>query len=428
MLEDWQQTEGAVLHRRRAQTDAERAQLQREATMLTLARHPAVVQVVRAGPRGSELVTRAAATSTLDGARPAAPVSPGPSADRGGHPTAAALSSAAEALADLHALGLVHGGLRADTIWVDDRGQAILDGFHNCGLAGEVDAGGGPRRPSTDVRALVELVHLADAEPTLPTGRGAWAWGRRRGPARRRGHESTGHELAAVLAAGRAGSWPPARRLAQVLEQEAARGARRGPPPDRSATPTPARTHPAVGPRRLAAPSAPRRPGPADPEPAEVEAPDPFAHLRPPQPLSSPRVHRAPLLAAVAGVVGLAALSWGVITLTANPARPSLRPRQDSPVVAVDGTAYRIGQPGDQVRIGAWGCRPARAVVLRPDTGEVFAFRGWARPGHDLVARQVARVAPGSRLVGGRLDRGCPSLSATSPDGASTVLDAEVTQ
>ena len=408
MLEDWHETDGGVLHRRRAQTDPERAQLQREATMLTLARHPAVVQVVRAGAQGAELVTRAAATTTLDGARPAGPVGPTrPTVERRPAPSLAALSSAAEALADLHALGLVHGGLRADTIWVDDRGQAILDGFGRCGLAGEPDAGGAPRRPSSDVRALAELACPARA-PTPPgaSGAGAGAWGRRRGPSRRRGVEGGGHELATLLAAGRAGSWPPARRLAHVLELEAARGAQWRPAPGRPRPrPTPAR-------------------GPT-PDPL---ASDPFAHLRPAEPVGAPRGHRAPVLAAAAGVVGLAALGWGAITLAADPARPSLQPAAASPVVTVDGRAYRIGRPGDQVRIGAWGCRAARAVVLRPATGQVFVFQGWARAGHDLVARPVVQVAVGSHLVAGPPDHGCPSVSATTPDGATTALDAEVTR
>src|SRR5205085_2740405 len=43
------------------------------------------------------------------------------------------------------------------------------------------------------------------------------------------------------------------------------------------------------------------------------------------------------------------------------------------------GLRWAVGQAGDQVAVGDWGCRGARTLVVpRPATGEVFRFDGWA--------------------------------------------------
>ncbi len=67
MRESWQTTDGTTVRNRQADTDAERAQLRREATMLGLARHPAVAEVVSADDDGGQLTTRTRAGVTLDG-------------------------------------------------------------------------------------------------------------------------------------------------------------------------------------------------------------------------------------------------------------------------------------------------------------------------------------------------------------------------
>ncbi len=126
-------------------------------------------------------------------------------------------------------------------------------------------------------------------------------------------------------------------------------------------------------------------------------------------------------------MVGLLALGWGASRVGAHPSRPTLAPRP-APVVSIAGNSYRVGRAGDQVEVGTWGCNHTRAVVLRPSTGEVFLFDGWARPGHDLVARLVAHVAPGSRPVATHQPSGCDGLSASEADGARVDLEREVTR
>ncbi len=423
--------DGGVERRRVADTDADRAQLRHEATLLGLACHPAVVEVRAASAEGEQLTTRARATLTLDqledqpaGQRP----------DR-----LAVLASAAQAVADLHALGLVHGGLRASCLWVDPRGTAILDGFDRAGLAGSHRGDGSRVRPTDDVAALAGLIEPVGTEvtgvprpiPSGPTDPGRTGGGRRGRRARATVTADVprlGPELAAVLRAGQGGSWPPARRLAAALEAEATRRAG-AIPPARAANLTPT-TNP--GPTTDAAPTTlPTRPLERNGHTSPTEPTDPVrpAVARPtlrPGPSAGRRVRRGLLIATV-GVVGLLALAWGATSLLGRPARPSLAADRP-PEVQVAGATYQIGLPGDQVRVGRWACHPPRAVVLRPSTGEVFAFPGWARPGHDLDGRLVARVPPRSRLVTSRSSDGCDRLGAVGEGGGATDLDAAVTR
>ncbi len=396
--ETWQELDGVTMHLRQADTDPERVQLHREATMLGLARHPAVVEVVASDEDGGRLVTRVGARHTLDhGPRP------------GSRGWLRALAGATQTVADLHALGLVHGDLRADRIWVDDRGHPVLDGFSQAGLAGQSVDGGPPLRPSSDVAALATMavmtvtdaVDSPRAGPARRSEHGRRSGRRTRGPNRVTG---PGAELAAVLAAGRAGGWPPARRLAQALDAELARITEAAPVPE-------------------APPSADLGPA-AEPDPD----PDPFGRLRP-KDAPSPR-RRAPRPSALAlslALVGVVALGWGATRVAARASRPTLAP-SPAPVLSIAGTSYRIGQAGDQVEVGSWGCGATRAVVLRPGTGEVFAFDGWARSGHDLTARVVAQVSRGSRLVAIHQPRGCDGLAAAAPGRARVDLDGAVTR
>ncbi len=416
MIESQQTSDGTTVRTRTAESDVERAQLRREATMLGLARHPAVVEVLSADADGTRLVTRARGTGTLDDTGPA----PGR--------RLAVLAGAAQAMADLHALGLVHGDLRGSCIWVDDRGHAMLDGFERAGLAGQSVEGGPPLRPSMDVAALAQLAvpdhpvdagtdgeddrgHDRAANPSTGVHRSGRP--RRRAPGGRRARPpDPSSELAAVLDAGRAGTWPPARRLAALLDEPA----RRADPDDRQPSCAPA-------------------PAPASPDD------DPFAHLRPrPDAVRVHRSRRPPAVATVLALVGLVALSWGATQVSGHPDRPTLgaaapanaRARalatSTGPVVAIGGTRYRIGQAGDQVELGSWGCGPTRVVVLRPGTGDVFAFEGWARPGHDLTAAVLARVPPRSRLVSTHRSDGCDDLVAVGPGGSHLDLGPAMTR
>ena len=62
-------------------------------------------------------------------------------------------------------------------------------------------------------------------------------------------------------------------------------------------------------------------------------------------------------------------------------------------MLSIGGARYTVGQPGDAVAVGDWRCSGrVTAVVLRPASGELFAFDEWAGPGRDVTARPIGRV------------------------------------
>ena len=69
----------------------------------------------------------------------------------------------------------------------------------------------------------------------------------------------------------------------------------------------------------------------------------------------------------------------------------------------------RVGASGDQVALGRWTCGAVSLALLRPATGEVFGFDGWATQGNSVSAVVIGRVegADGVRAAaraGGRCD------------------------
>ena len=62
--------------------------------------------------------------------------------------------------------------------------------------------------------------------------------------------------------------------------------------------------------------------------------------------------------------------------------------------IPAHGQRYQVGRPGDVAVVGDWavddgGCNGSSTVVLlRPETGELFAFSGWAETG-ELVASRL---------------------------------------
>jgi hypothetical protein len=98
----------------------------------------------------------------------------------------------------------------------------------------------------------------------------------------------------------------------------------------------------------------------------------------------------------------------------------------DGGVVEVDGVRYGVGAPGDAIAIGDWDCDGSATVAaVRPTTGEVFVFDGWAAPGDDLVVAASARVAGAREAVADDPDGdGCPALVVLTSDGARSEVTA----
>ncbi|MBV8980389.1 MAG: hypothetical protein JO086_05770 [Acidimicrobiia bacterium] len=92
-------------------------------------------------------------------------------------------------------------------------------------------------------------------------------------------------------------------------------------------------------------------------------------------------------------------------------------------VLTAGSLRLRVGAPGDRVALGRWTCGRATAALLRPSTGEVFRFDGWATRDNGVSAVAIARVdgAVGLRAVpraGGR----CDDLAVDRPSGPPVLV------
>ncbi len=90
-------------------------------------------------------------------------------------------------------------------------------------------------------------------------------------------------------------------------------------------------------------------------------------------------------------------------------------------VVSAEGERYAVGRPGDRTVVGDWDCDGrATVALLRPGTGEVYVFDGWAGPGRDLTAEATARLQGAARLATDDPDGdGCVRLLVVGADGSS---------
>ena len=85
-----------------------------------------------------------------------------------------------------------------------------------------------------------------------------------------------------------------------------------------------------------------------------------------------------------------------------------------------------VGAPGDLLALGDWDCSGARSLaVLRPSTGEVFVFDGWAAEGDDRVAPLLGRVDGASTIRAADLDAdGCNEIVVERVGAVPVVLRA----
>ena len=362
----------------------------REAAALAAARHPGVVELV-------DVVDGALRTVRVDGRSLAGmpPLVP--------DEVAGVAAAVATTLADLHDRGVAHGGIEGSHVLVATDGRIVL-----CSL-------GRPADPADDVAALGRLVTgLLEASPPGPGASKAARSGRRdRRPAR----------LGSLLA-------PPA---APELAALAARAADPDPSRRPSARQVAAFVHQRIPTARLPV----------------VPTGGPAVDLPPPPP--PPRRGRRPVVLAVAAA-GL--LATGALLLRPDGGKgepPAAAPARSRPapasttttpepvaervwprlaldvaggVVTVDGVRYAVGEPGDAVVAGDWACTGERTVaLLRPDSGEVFAFDEWARPGADVTARPLGVVAGGVTLRVTDADGdGCDDLEVERSGGSPVAV------
>ncbi len=422
----------------------EAARLVREAAQLEAARHPGVVELVGVDGHGVGAILL---TAHVEG-----PVL----AQVGRLPLeegAGLLAALASTLADLHELGLVHGAVSPDHVIIGPGGRPVLCSFAYGGRTGQ--AGGPPAavprgfadparhdagalHPTFDVFAIGALARFLAPDP----------------PA--------GHVLARVAEEATAEDVsvrPSARALAESLQREVPaarlpRGLEPRPvpmPAAPAADPLAALRRGPGGSRRrghrpragvvvgvvvavavvggaivLAGSSTPPAPAAEFVAPPEVIEPGPTTtRARPVTSTSRP----APTTSTTAAVTAVARRS------DCPPATAVLQADVDGDgcpdalryadgILEAAGMRWSIGQAGDQVAAGDWGCQGSRTLALfRPSTGEVFRFEGWAAPGHDLTATAVARVPGGQALRAADVDRdGCHEVVIERATGTAEVL------
>ena len=359
----------------------DRRSLDREAHFLDRIRHPGVVALA-APPTPDELPLRLVAGGDASGRRL-------PAVELAGLGAAVATT-----LADLHDLGAAHGSCTADHILLDPAGRPVLCSFGRAALAG--DHHDLAPAQQADVAALsCSLLNLLTEE---------------------------------------------ARPLRRMLERASART-----PPARAFARSLATALP--GARLPAADDA------SSEAPGDVAADDTAArrdggsgrswvrHVRPIRLAASASAAAAIGLGAVVAAGGGHGGAAGAVVAPggghggAAGARPLPCPAVDDgcgPIADPGGTfssptgTWTIGEPGDVVVIGRWGCATALPAVLRVASGQVWVFDRWAAIGADVAGRRVAAV-PGARslevLPG---PGGCDSLEVLTGGSRHVVVRPEV--
>ncbi|MDQ6726553.1 MAG: hypothetical protein M3066_10370 [Actinomycetota bacterium] len=429
-----------------ATTAEEAARLENEAALLEAGRHPGVVELVGIEGHG---VGSVLLTAHVEGATLAA-------AGRLPLEEATGLIAAlASTLGDLHDLGLVHGAVAPEHVVIGPTGGPVLCSLGYGGRIGEPTRSAPGVPPEFTDPARPDAGHLEPAVDVFALG----ALARTLVPA-----PPSGHALDAVArraTSPQPSARPTARAVAESLHEQVPtarlpRGLSPGPPAAARPAPTLAdplqawRERGGSGPARL--PGMGRmtgsglRRGPGTKVLAGIggaaaigvallvlahrPAPGPSlttasgqtaSDVAPPPPdeaTSGPPTTRA----------GSASSSTSVAAPTTTSPAPVAGRRDCPPVTALlqadvngdgcpdairyadgileaGGRKWSLGQVGDQVATGNWGCQGTRTLALfRPATGELFRFDDWAAAGRDVVATAVARVDGGSILRAADLD------------------------
>jgi hypothetical protein len=349
-------------------------------------------------------------------------------------------AAVAATLADLHDIGVVHGRLDATHILVGDDGRPRL-----CGLSHP-----GGAAPHDDVAAL-GLV-LGEVLERATPGPRSWPWHGRSSAAHRR-------ELEQVLA--RASDPVPSRRPNARLLASSILSAVPGaelpvtgspfPGPEPAYVPPDEElldlvfTHELTDDERWA-----QAFGDDPSEPAGAAGPDP-------PPVRDGGSSRA-RLAAGSGAVAVGAIAAGVVFVggwgsrgsaappdavrASSPAGQAGCPVAAAPAADVDGDGcpealvveggsvragaarWTLGQPGDLIAVGDWECDGRAApALLRPATGDVFVFPGWAAEGEPVTVEARDRLPGAVAIRGEPTADGCDDLVVDLGSGATATVE-----
>jgi hypothetical protein len=426
------------------------ARLRLEAERLERAAHPGLVAVVGPATGGVDesLADRGADDGTDDSVegRASAEIRTRFAGDpvthwSGSVGAVAGLGAAVAAtLADLHDIGMVHGRLDATHILVGDDGRPRL-----CGLSHPDGAA-----PHDDVAAL-GLV-LGEVLERATPGPRSWPW---------HGRSSAAHRRALEQVLARASDPVPSRRpnarllassiLSAVPGAELPATGSPFPGPEPAYVPPDEElldlvfTHEQTDDERWA-----QAFGDDPSEPAGAAGPEP-------PPVRDGGSSRA-RVAAGSGAVAVAAIAAGVVFVggwgsrgsaappdavrASSPAGQAGCPVAAAPAADVDGdgcpealvveggsvragaAGWTLGQPGDLIAVGDWECDGRAApALLRPATGDVFVFPGWAAEGEPVTVEARDRLPGAVAIRGEPTADGCDDLVVDLGSGATATVE-----
>jgi hypothetical protein len=92
--------------------------------------------------------------------------------------------------------------------------------------------------------------------------------------------------------------------------------------------------------------------------------------------------------------------------------------------VSAGAARWTLGQPGDVIAIGDWDCDGRAApALLRPATGDVFLFPGWAAEGEPVTVEARDRLPGAVAIRGERAQDGCDDLVVDLGSGATATVE-----
>ncbi len=373
------------VHIKNATTTEAALRLRHEAELLATARHPGVVELLedRSGDAaGPALVTAWAGSRTL--------------AEAGRltvEESAAVVAALADTVADLHGMAIVHGRIDASHVILSPTGVPVLCGFGDGGYAGTMNDHGKLLEESSDVHDLGALLRelVVDEGGVEPIPDRPWWQGGLR--------PWTGYAQRSLLTiADQATDDDPDRRPTAAQLADAIRDAVpdaqlwhavTDDADDRRARPTTIALG-AVGVLLIVLALTAMRGSSSASPPAAL-----------------------PATTAPAVTTPSTTSTWA----------PRLTPTTTGGTIVAGGHRYSIGEPDDVVVVGDWDCdgRPT-AAVLRPSTGNVFRFDGWATADVDVSVTPSATVPHAVGLQAVHDAKGCDRLVALLDDGTTTVV------
>ena len=92
--------------------------------------------------------------------------------------------------------------------------------------------------------------------------------------------------------------------------------------------------------------------------------------------------------------------------------------------VSAGSARWTLGEPGDVIAVGDWDCDGRAApALLRPATGDVFVFPGWAAEGEPVTVKARDRLPGAVAIRGERAKDGCDDLVVDLGSGATATVE-----